>query len=107
MKKKNTLFVSMKETSTIINEESISLQDGRTIKIQIWQEAGNTFITYFFPIEGLEQKSKEELYQYLLAQGVELELPFSKGKVAVQKFIDEEKQQCWGMTIVAGKIPEI
>lgn len=101
MKKKQSLYVSMKRTSTIISEETATLKDGRLVKIQRWQEAGQQYVTYFFQVEGLEEKSKEELFQYLVGQGMELELPFTQGKVSLQKFVDENKQHCWGLTVVA------
>ncbi|QOY35676.1 hypothetical protein AWH56_023925 [Anaerobacillus isosaccharinicus] len=104
MKKKQSLYVSMKGTSTIISEETRPLNDGRHVKIQRWQEAGQLYVTYFFQVEGLEDKSKEELFQYLVRQGIELELPFTKGKVTLQKFVDENKQLCWGLTVVAIRV---
>lgn len=106
MKKKQTMFVSMKGTSTIIQEEETTLTDGRAIKIQLWKEAERTYITYFFPIENLEEHTKEELYYYLIEHGIKLDAPFSKGKVNVQKFMGANKELWWGFTIVANKIIE-
>lgn len=104
MKKRHSLYVSMKGTSTIISEETTSLKDGCHVKIQRWQEAGQLYVTYFFQVEGLEEKTKEELFQYLVRQGIELELPYTKGKVTLQKFVDENKQHCWGLTVVAIRV---
>ena len=96
----------MKGMSTVISEETKSLKDGRILKIQTWTEAGTTFITYFFSIKGLEDKSPEELYYFLKNEDVALPQPFSKGKIVAQKFSDDNKELCWGLTIFASKIIE-
>ncbi|MCT8138199.1 hypothetical protein H1D32_10790 [Anaerobacillus sp. CMMVII] len=102
MKKKNTLRVAL-NGSKVLNQNVTTLSDGRSVSIQLWREAGSTYVTYFFSMEGLEEKSKEELYLYLANQGINLEIPFSKGRVTVQKFLNESKEQCWGMTIAGGR----
>ncbi|OIJ15699.1 hypothetical protein BKP35_01520 [Anaerobacillus arseniciselenatis] len=90
-------------TATVIDQEEKMLDDGRMIKIQKWKESNYIFITYFFSMEELEEKSKEELYNYLVAKGVMINQPYSKGRVTCQKFLDENKQQCWGLTVIADR----
>ncbi len=106
MKKKQPLYISVKGKSKIIDEETMILKDGRTVKIQYWREANRSFVTYFFSITDLEDKTKEDLYMYLLEQGISLRTPFSKGIVTIQKFYNEEKQLCWGLTMIVNSIPE-
>jgi hypothetical protein len=88
------------QSATIISEEKLTLLDGRAVRSQVWEEGNRTFTTYFFSNEGLEDKSKEELFHYLVEQGIQVNGPFSMGKVALQKFLDENKQQCWGLTVI-------
>ncbi|RXJ04107.1 hypothetical protein DS745_01605 [Anaerobacillus alkaliphilus] len=104
MRKRRTLFISVKGKSKIFNKEKVTLHDGRNVQVQHWKDGEYSFITYFFQMEGLENKSKEELYMYLRDQGLELRVPFSKGAITLQKFYNEEKQLCWGLTVIVGKI---
>lgn len=50
------------------------MADGRSFEAEMWGEEGYTFLTYRFPIQGLEQFSKTQIAEYLLSQGIEIDL---------------------------------
>lgn len=50
------------------------LPDGRTLKSELWGEYGYTFLTYKFPVAGLEDLSKPEIVDYLISQGIAIDL---------------------------------
>lgn len=49
------------------------LPDGRSFQAEMWGEAGYTFLTYRFPVHGLEQYSKSQVIDYLETQGVRID----------------------------------
>ncbi|UUM12018.1 hypothetical protein NQU17_00190 [Clostridiaceae bacterium HFYG-1003] len=49
------------------------LPDGRSFQAEMWGEAGYTFLTYRFPVQGLEQYSKSQVVDYLETQGVPID----------------------------------
>lgn len=50
------------------------LPDGRSFISEMWGECGYTFLTYRFPVSGLESLSKEQVVTYLFTQGISIDL---------------------------------
>lgn len=62
------------DDSTSFAVQRDRLPDGRSFAAEMWGEAGYTFLTYRFPIQGLEHLSKLQIVEYLLAQGIQIDL---------------------------------
>ena len=62
------------DDSTVLEAGDKLLPDGREFHYEAWCESGYTFLTYLFPINGLEEYSKEMLVTYLESQGIKIDL---------------------------------
>lgn len=65
---------SIWDDSRSFASQKSQLPDGRSFEAEMWGEEGYTFLTYRFPIHGLEQSSKSQVVDYLFSQGIEIDL---------------------------------
>ena len=88
------------DDSKLLMEQMLSADDGRPIIAQAWAESGYTFLTYFFCNRGLETASKEDIYEYLVAQGFKLN---RDRRHTARGFTDQVGNHCWNFTITIGE----
>ena len=90
------------DDSTVLEAGDKLLPDGREFHYEAWCESGYTFLTYLFPMNGLEEYSKEMLVSYLESQGIKIDLnKFPLDKIQLTK--DSEK---YNLTITCGEDDE-
>ena len=71
------------DDSTSFAVEQVGLPHSRSIEAEMWGEEGYTFLTYRFPGQGLEQYTRSQIVDYLLSQGIQIDL---------EKFLAERMQ---------------
>ena len=70
------------DDSISLSRKEIQLPDGRSLKSELWGEFGYTFLTYTFPKDDLESKTRDEVISYLVEQGILIDpLEFSPQKI--------------------------
>ena len=87
------------DDSTVLEAGDKLLPDGREFHYEAWCECGYTFLTYLFPINGLEEYSKEMLVGYLKSQGITIDLnKFPLDKIQLIKTLGK-----YNFTITCGE----
>lgn len=61
------------DSTSFASQEDV-LPDGRSLQSEMWGEYGYTFLTYKFPVAGLENLSKPEIVGYLISQGIKIDV---------------------------------
>lgn len=81
------------------------LPDGRRFVSEMWGESGYTFLTYRFPILGIETLSKKQVLDYLKTQGISIDLnkyPLKKIQL-LTNFYDSDQ---YDLTLTIGESDE-
>lgn len=81
------------------------LPDGRRFVSEMWGESGYTFLTYRFPILGIESLSKKQVVDYLKTQGITIDLnkyPLKKIQL-LTNFYDSDQ---YDLTLMIGESDE-
>lgn len=65
---------SIYDDSTVLQSETIKLNDGSLVEAQLWSESGFTYLTYTFENESMLAFSDEAIMQYLSEQGINVKI---------------------------------
>lgn len=85
-----------------LGPQSDTLPDGRKLKSEAWFENEYTFLTYTFPMAGLENLTKEQIIKYLFSQGINIDLD----KYPLDKIELLSRGKHYQLTITIGRSDE-
>ena len=71
--------------------------DGRPFRVEFWSKDQESFLTFFFPIIGLEEMPKEEFPDFLVKGGL-INFIGQKSAGAV-RICDSSQKEMWSVTV--------
>ena len=93
------------DDSTSLARQTDTLPDGRTLRSELWGESGYTFLTYRFSKDGLADKSKGAILDYLGTQGIKIDpVKFPEAKISMLD--DFEDPDTVSLTLTIGESDE-
>ena len=90
------------DDSHSVMSQKITLENGLAVDAEMWGESGYTFLTYRFPVSGLEHLTKEDIIHYLVSSGIQID--FTKFPIENMQLLKQDT--LFNLTLTIGEDDE-